>query len=104
MIEAKADYDDNKVQDIAIMSLKSGLSREQIIEGINNVKLLNLNYNIQNSMNKNSNQTTSLYISGNGIAKFYAERGVISEYPNINDLIDPQFVDALSKENNMTKP
>jgi NitT/TauT family transport system substrate-binding protein len=85
------------------MSLKSGYSREQIVEGINNIHLLNLNYNIQNSMNKSSSNTTSLYVSGNDIAKFYAERGVISEYPNINDLVDPQFVDVLSKEN-MTIP
>ncbi len=63
------------------MSLKSGLSKEQILEGIKNVKLLDLNYKIQNSMNKNSNQTTSLYVSANDIAKFYTERGIISEYP-----------------------
>jgi NitT/TauT family transport system substrate-binding protein len=55
-------------------------------------------------MNKSSSNITSLYVSGNDIAKFYAERGVISEYPNINDLVDRQFVDALSKENNMTIP
>jgi NitT/TauT family transport system substrate-binding protein len=97
MIEAKADYDKNKEQDISIMSLKSGLSKEQITEGINNANLLDLNYNIQHSMNKNSNQTTSLYKSGNDIAKFYAERGVISEYPNVNDLVEPQFVSALIK-------
>ncbi len=33
----------------------------------------------------------------NDIAKFYSERGVISEYPNIDDLVDPQFVNALNK-------
>jgi NitT/TauT family transport system substrate-binding protein len=101
MIEAKADYDKNKEQDISIMALKSGLSKERITEGINNANLLDLNYNIKNSMNKNSNDTTSLYSSGKDVAKFYAERGVISEYPNINDLIDPQFVNAPLKENNM---
>jgi NitT/TauT family transport system substrate-binding protein len=45
-----------------------------------------------------------LYVSGNDIAKFYAERGVISEYPNVDDMVDPQFVTALLKENNMTRP
>ncbi|HEY0579761.1 MAG TPA: ABC transporter substrate-binding protein, partial [Candidatus Nitrosocosmicus sp.] len=97
MIEAKADYDKNKEQDISIMASKSGLSKDQIIEGINNVKLLDLNYNIQNSMNRTSTNTTSLYVSGNYFAKFYSERGVISEYPNIDDLVDPQFVTALFK-------
>ena len=101
MIEAKADYDKNKEQDISIMASKSGLSKDQIIEGINNVKLLDLNYNIQNSMNRTSTNTTSLYVSGKDIAKFYAERGVISEYPNIYDLVDPQFINNIFKENNI---
>ena len=99
MDEAKADYDKNKDQDIAIMSLKSGLSKAEIIEGMENAKIFNLNYNHQTSMNKNSNQTSSLYVSGNYIAKFYAERGVISEYPNIDEIVDSKFVDALLKGN-----
>jgi NitT/TauT family transport system substrate-binding protein len=99
MIEAKADHDKNKEQDISIMSLKSGLSKDQIIEGINNVKLLDLNYNIKNLMNRISSNTISLYISGKDIAKFYAERAVISEYPNLDDLVYSQFVSALIKEN-----
>ena len=104
MVEAKADYDKNKEQDISIMAAKSGLSREQINEGISNVNLLGPGSNIQNSMNKTSINLTSMYVSGNNIAKFYSEIGVISEYPNIDDLVDPQFVNTLFKENNMTKP
>jgi NitT/TauT family transport system substrate-binding protein len=103
MIEAKTDFDKNKGQDISIMSLKSGLSKDKIIRGINNAKLWNLDYNIQNSMNKKSNQTTSLYISGNYIAKFYAERGVISDYPNIDDIIEPKFVNALFSKDNINR-
>jgi NitT/TauT family transport system substrate-binding protein len=99
MDEAKADYDKNKGQDVAIMSLKSGLSKAEIIEGMENAKIFDLNYNHQTSMNKNLNQTSSLYISGNYIAKFYAERGVISEYPNIDEIVDSKFVDALLKDN-----
>jgi NitT/TauT family transport system substrate-binding protein len=104
MIEAKADYDKNKEQDVSIMALKSGLNKDQIVEGINKVNLLSLESNIQNSMNKSSSNITSLYVSGNDIAKFYAERGVISEYTNVDDLVEPQFVTALVKENNMTRP
>ena len=65
---------------------------------------MGLDSNVQNSMNKTSINATSMYVSGNNIAKFYYERGVISEYPNIDDLVDPQFVNTLYKENNMTKP
>jgi hypothetical protein len=59
-----------------------------------------LNYNIQNSMNRASTITTSLYVSGKDIAKFYDEMGVMSEYPSIDDVVDPQFVNSLYKENN----
>ena len=97
IIEAKADYNKNKEQDISIMSLKSGLSKDKIVEGINSDKLLDLEYNNQNSMNRSSVNVTSLYVSGKDIAKFYSERGVISESPSIDDLIDPQFVNALDK-------
>jgi NitT/TauT family transport system substrate-binding protein len=100
MIESKADYEINKNQDISIMASKSGLNKDQIIEGLNNSKLWDMNYNIQNSMNKNANQTTSLYSTGNDISKFYAERGVISEYPNVNDIVEPQFINNLLRENN----
>ena len=49
-------------------------------------------------MNKTSNQTTSSYKSGNYIAKFYAERGVISGYPNIYDIVDPTICNCIIKE------
>ena len=48
-------------------------------------------------MNRTSTNITSLYVSGKDFAKFYSERGVISEYPSIDGLIDPQFVNALNK-------
>jgi ABC-type nitrate/sulfonate/bicarbonate transport system substrate-binding protein len=94
MAEAKTDYENNKMQDIVIMSQKSGISKDKIIQGLNNTKLLDLNYNFQSSMDKNSNQMTSLYKIGDDIVRFYYERGVISEYPNINEIVDPQIVDA----------
>lgn len=100
MIEAKEDYDNNSEQDIEIMSVKSGLSRDMIVEGLNNVKFLDLDYNDRYSMNKELNETLSLYNSGNSIAKFYAERGVINQYPIIEDIVDPKFVNQLVMEKN----
>jgi NitT/TauT family transport system substrate-binding protein len=99
LIEAKVDYDKNKDQDISIMSQKSGLGKSEIIQGLKNAHLLDLTYNHQNSMDRNSNQSTSLYKTGNDIVKFYAQRGIISEYPNINDLVYPQFVTRLVEYN-----
>jgi NitT/TauT family transport system substrate-binding protein len=100
LIEAKEDYDKNPGQGVEIMSSRSGLSKDLIVEGLNNVKFTDLDYNDQFSMNKGLNETLSLYSSGNSIAKFYAERGVISEYPNIEDIIEPKFVNELLIEKN----
>ena len=100
LIEAKEDYDKNPGQGVEIMSSRSGLSKDLIVEGLNNVKFTDLDYNDRFSMNKGLNETLSLYSSGNSIAKFYAERGVISEYPNIEDIIEPKFVNELLIEKN----
>jgi NitT/TauT family transport system substrate-binding protein len=98
LIEAKEDYDKNSEQGVEIMSSKSGLSKDLIVEGLNNVKFTDLDYNNQFSMKKELNETLSLYYSGNSIAKFYAERGVISEYPVIENIIEPKFVNELLVE------
>jgi NitT/TauT family transport system substrate-binding protein len=99
LIEAKEDYDKNKEQSIEIMSSKSGLSKELIIEGMDAVKLLDLNLNAQVSMNNESNEIISLYNSGNNLSKFFVERGVISEYPVIENIVEPKFVNELLMEN-----
>lgn len=100
LIEAKEDFDKNGTQDIEIMSAESGLNRSLIEEGLNNVKFLDLDYNSKYSMNSKLNETISLYDSGNSIAKFYTERGVFSEYPNIGNIVDPGFVkDLMTKKN-----
>ncbi len=102
LVEANNDYKNNRDQDILIMSQRLGLSKDKIIEGLDNVDLLDPNDNIQGSMNKNSNQSTSLYKEGNDIAKFYYQRGLISEYPHIANIIEPKFANVLSLRNNIT--
>ncbi len=82
------------------MSSKSGLSKGLIIEGMEGAKLLDLNFNTQVAMNKESNEIASLYYSGNNIAKFFVERGVISEYPNLEEIVEPRFVNELLVEKN----
>jgi NitT/TauT family transport system substrate-binding protein len=81
------------------MSLKTGINKTEIIDGMNGAKLLDLDYNNQFSMNKELNETQSLYFSGDSISKFYAERGVFSDYPNIEAIVEPKFVNELLMEN-----
>jgi hypothetical protein len=49
-------------------------------------------------MNIKLNETTSLYDSRDSIVKFYSERGVISDYSSIEDIVEPRFVNELLKE------
>ena len=44
---------------------------------------------------KNSNQSNSLYNSGKYIGNFFLDRGQISDYPDLNKIIDPKFVTEL---------
>jgi hypothetical protein len=46
LIEAKADYDKNKEQDISIMSLQYGFRKDKIIEGLKSISLLDMESNI----------------------------------------------------------
>ncbi|CAN5887465.1 ABC transporter substrate-binding protein [soil metagenome] len=98
LIETMEDYDKNSEQGVEIMSSRSGLSKDKIVEGLNNVSFTDLDYNDRFSMNKDLNKTHSLYYSGNSIAKFYVERGVINEYPDIANIVEPKFINELLME------
>ena len=101
--DAKQDYENNKEEDIQIMASESGLNKNEIISGIKSPKLFDLNYNVQHSMSKNPNQTTSLYKTGNDIARFYAERGVISDYPIIDKIVDSHFASELKIQSQINR-
>lgn len=95
LVEAKEDYEKNKEQDIKIMSVKTGVNKTDIIKGLDDAEVMDLEHNSQFSMNKELNTSASLYTSGNSIADFFAERGVISKYPNFQYIIEPKFVNEL---------
>jgi hypothetical protein len=48
-------------------------------------------------MNSKSNEPTSLYSSGKYISEFFLNRGQISDYPDLNQIVDSDFVNALYK-------
>ena len=54
-------------------------------------------------MNSKSNKPISLYTSGKYISEFFLNRGQISEYPDINQIVDSDFVNALYQGENKHK-
>ena len=71
------------------VSLSNALKSNKLLRII--LKVNNINKLL---INKTSNQTTSLYKTGNDIERFYAERGVIIDYLVIDYMIDPEYVNA----------
>jgi hypothetical protein len=79
------------------MSLKSGISESDIVAGFDGIKVLSLSDNINTAMNSKSNDTASLYVTGNEISTFFVNRGQISDVPDIAKIIDPGFAVVLFK-------
>lgn len=95
IIEAQRYYLNNKEDALKIMSMKSGIGEQEIREGLAGVTLPSLEENFNNSMNSKSNDSSSLYVSGKYISEFFLERGQISDFPDFNEILDPQFVVSL---------
>ena len=97
LIEAEDYYTSNKTDALKIMSLKSGISESDIVAGFDGIKVLSLSDNINTAMNSKSNDTASLYVTGNEISTFFVNRGQISDVPDIAKIIDPGFAVVLFK-------
>jgi NitT/TauT family transport system substrate-binding protein len=97
LVEAENYYASNKADALKIMSLKSGISESDIVAGFDGIRILSLNDNINAAMNSKSNDTASLYVTGNEISNFFVNRGQISDLPDIAKIIDPVFAEVLFK-------
>jgi NitT/TauT family transport system substrate-binding protein len=94
-IEAEQYYDSHREDALNIMSSKSGVSKQDIIQNLDEIKVLSLKDNGLFAMNTKSNETTSLYALGNHIAGFFVDRGQMDQSPDLSKLIEPKFVNAL---------
>jgi NitT/TauT family transport system substrate-binding protein len=99
LIESLDYYNENKDQALQLMSSASGLTKEEIIHGFDSTKLMTLKDNLISMTNITGNMS-SLYTLGEYASNFFTEKGVMSDYANINAIIDPQFVKAIADEKN----
>ena len=92
----KINWDEiKKEESLKIMSNKSGVGEQEIKNGLESVTLPSLRENAVNIMNSKSNEPISLFSSGKYISEFFLNGGQISEYPDFNQIVDPDFVNAL---------
>ena len=103
IIEAQSYYETHKPESLKIMSSKSGISEQEIKNGLESVTLPSLKENFVNVMNNKSHELTSLYSSGKFISEFFLNRGQINEYPDFKQIIDPDFVNALNEGDQINK-
>ena len=85
------------------MSSKSGISEQEIKNGLESVTLPSLKENFVNVMSNKSLELTSLYSSGKYISDFFLNRGQINEYPDFKQILDPDFVNALYEGDQINK-
>ena len=77
------------------MSSASGLSKDEIIHGFDSTKLMTLRDNLMSMTNSTGNMS-SMYTLGEDASNFFTPNGVMSDYANIDAIINPQFVKAIA--------
>lgn len=92
LVEAKAYVFSNKDEAMKIMAKAEDMSVEEMEGGFNDVRHLDLKENVE-AMGKKA--AVSLHNFGEGIADFYFKRGQLSKMPNIDEVIEPRFVNEL---------
>ena len=77
------------------MSNKLGVGEQEIKNGLESVTLPSLRENAVDIINSKSNEPISLFSSGKYISEFFLNRGQISKYSDLNQIVNPDFVNAL---------
>jgi len=73
------------------MSNKLGVGEQEIKNGLESVTLSSLRENAVDIINSKSNEPISLFSSGKYISEFFLNRGQISEYSDLNQIVNPDF-------------
>ena len=73
------------------MSNKSGVGEQEIKNRFESVMLPSLRENAVDIINSKSNEPISLFSSGKYISEFFLNRGQISEYFDLNQIVNPDL-------------
>lgn len=97
--QGKEYFDRNKEHAYVLLSDFFNMTTEEVQDGFEGIQVLGLEDNIK-AMNRSSSNVrnfTTLYESGNIIANYLLEKGQIRQIPNFDDIIDPKFIYAISR-------
>ncbi|HDY67377.1 MAG TPA: hypothetical protein ENH85_06285, partial [Candidatus Scalindua sp.] len=96
LVEAQVYRDANWTESIKIMAKAVNISYIDMESGVLGTSQLDLQGNIKAM--KESDDPLSLYISGRYIVDFYMKRGQLSKVTDLVEIIEPKFVNQLSRE------
>ena len=97
--QGKEYFDHHKENTYLLLSDFFNMTTEEVKDGFEGIQVLGLEDNIK-AMNRSSPKVsnfTTLYESGAIIANYLLERGQIRQIPNFNEIIDPKFIYAISR-------
>ena len=97
--QGKEYFDRNREHAYVLLSDFYNMTTEEVQDGFEGIQVLGLEDNIK-AMNRSSSNVrnfTTLYESGNIIANYLLEKGQIRQIPNFDDIIDPKFIYAISR-------
>jgi NitT/TauT family transport system substrate-binding protein len=88
-IEARHFLETNPDEAIAIMAQAEGVSKDEMAQGVKNVHILTLDENVAAIQ-----PDGVLHKSGEMIIDFFSKKGQFPTLPNLNTVINPQFIQA----------
>jgi len=88
-------YSQHKDDAIKIMAKAENMSEEDVRAGLDEIYQLDING--QAKVLQDTNDERSLYRCGKIIIDFYFNKGQLSEFSNLDSIIDPTFIQRLNK-------
>ncbi len=101
MLEARDFICTNRAEAIAIMAKAEGMAEEEMADGIDGVRHPDLKESVEAM--KKTEKMTSIHYSGEYVAGFFLNRGQLSQTPNLDEMIEPKFINKLAGDEEINK-
>ncbi len=101
MLEAREFVYTNRAEAIAIMAKAENMTEEEMGDGVDGVRQPDLRANVE--VMKKTEKMTSIYYSGEYVAAFFLNRGQLSQMPNLDEIIEPRFINELAGNKGINK-
>lgn len=101
MLQARDFTCTNRDEAIAIMAKAEGMAEEEMADGIDGIHQPDLKENVEAM--KKTEKMTSIYCSGEYAAGFFLNRGQLSQKPNLDEMIEPRFINELAGNKGINK-